>query len=1150
MDHSTIISSAEEQLRNYGIFLDGHDKKLTKILNNNQVANKERPLLREPLIQIDYAAQEEEFMLVKLLESERMLNKVLLTFGHLCAEIDDISREAKEMQLKFLFKDEELLVIMQNIVEGENEGELPSRNSSVNNNNNMVMLKMSESMEFLCQMQFLLQRCILLGNNLLHQCGAVLAHEKTSTGVEVKLVHICDYLSNLFMNILIFDEILYRSNFARYWPSYKKTIEAITQSGNSWDNCTTSELNGLRNCLQELDFLFTGCIFRHFLDSTFSIKEKIGPQGVGHLSQQFNEYLKLQLQEIDKTNPSELNAFSDTYNIIKLNAFCVVFHDFCGQVDTKSLKLLIELNGKHQAIMLIGNIPWSSSDFLRKNALTLIKTHEKLLMDFRRQQQLFLQHHGQKLTKDCRLYCSEISLWVLKIEKTLSCGPFELRIEQFKELTTLLVQGMRTSGHLSYLIKGIVNSHENLQIPMTKQTLLSICKLLEMLKMIQLSFNEHATNIAKVIHCILQYFQYKVLQLINACKKKIISSKLRDKSVDALAALKITERCLHGPPSKVRILVAKLAFDASSAKYKILSSEQQERFRNLIKRIELISDLQDNIHEMCDTSFLFWHQSILRAYLKQIVDKKLDFNSFQHLIQASTECGNTLNFLNLKDLNLSNDLQKSTYEIIRSEIISKLCAQIEIFLRLEVHANLQVEKMNPFEQGINDYKELINVCPLQVNGNYVILKDHIENYLSAMFYNLTTISLHDWKTYEEMRHLANYRLLLHPVEDYLPNQTLEQGIDILEIMRKIHIFVSKYVYNMNSQIFVEQQSSNKHLDTIGIRHVANSLRTHGTGVINTTVNFTYQFLRQKFYTFSQFLYDEQIKARLMKELRSFAERKQQDEYPLYPYERADAFNKDIRKLGLANDGQTYMDLFRKVITHVGNAMGYIRLVRSGSIHANYSASLYLPKFDENLKFVSQCKEQQLSDEVQMAAGNVETNIQNLAKSFADNTDYFKLLVEAFQPFFRNPHNLHLRNFYLIVPPLIMNYVEYMLAVKSKINKKDREEAVLFDDGFAVGLTYILKLLNQIGDFNSLEWFSTVRERFEAERRKIKEMLLEINSVANNTAARTNTNTAAKQASENEKLQQTLVLTERRINAHQMEYNLLRYNLCSAKIFFQ
>lgn len=236
------------------------------------------------------------------------------------------------------------------------------------------------------------------------------------------------------------------------------------------------------------------------------------------MTQQFNDYLKQQLQDIDKTNPSELNAFSDTDNIIRLNAFCVVFHDFCGQIETKSIKHLLELNAKHQAIMLIGNIPWSATDFLRKNAFSLIKTQEKLLVDLKRQQQIFLQNHGQKLTKDCRLYCADITLWMLKVNKALSYGPFELRIEQFKELASLLVEGIRTAGHFSYLVKAIVSAHENLQIPMTKQILLSICKLLEMLKMIQLCFNQHATNIAKVIHCILQYFQYKVLHLLNACK--------------------------------------------------------------------------------------------------------------------------------------------------------------------------------------------------------------------------------------------------------------------------------------------------------------------------------------------------------------------------------------------------------------------------------------------------------------------------------------------------------------------------------------------------------------------------------------------------------------------------------------------------------
>jgi hypothetical protein len=62
-----------------------------------------------------------------------------------------------------------------------------------------------------------------------------------------------------------------------------------------------------------------------------------------------------------------------------------------------------------------------------------------------------------------------------------------------------------------------------------------------------------------------------------------------------------------------------------------------------------------------------------------------------------------------------------------------------------------------------------------------------------------------------------------------------QGLDVLEIMRNIDVFVSRYLYNLNNQIFVEAESDNKHLNTINIRHVANSIRTHGAGIMNTTV---------------------------------------------------------------------------------------------------------------------------------------------------------------------------------------------------------------------------------------------------------------------------------------------------------------------------
>lgn len=51
---------------------------------------------------------------------------------------------------------------------------------------------------------------------------------------------------------------------------------------------------------------------------------------------------------------------------------------------------------------------------------------------------------------------------------------------------------------------------------------------------------------------------------------------------------------------------------------------------------------------------------------------------------------------------------------------------------------------------------------------------HVTHYLDTTFYNLTTVSLHDWKTYGDMRNLAEQKYGLVMIEPQLPSQTLEQ----------------------------------------------------------------------------------------------------------------------------------------------------------------------------------------------------------------------------------------------------------------------------------------------------------------------------------------------------------------------------------------
>lgn len=145
-----------------------------------------------------------------------------------------------------------------------------------------------------------------------------------------------------------------------------------------------------------------------------------------------------------------------------------------------------------------------------------------------------------------------------------------------------------------------------------------------------------------------------------------------------------------------------------------------------------------------------------------------------------------------------------------------------------------------------------------------------------------------------------------------------------------------------------------------------------------------------------------------------------------------------------------------------------------------------------------------------------------------------MLVKAFSPFFQNNRNPHLKLFYLIVPALILNYIEYIVSVKESVNKKTKDYGCFTDDGFAMGLTYVLFLLNQITDFSSLNWFEAVRQKFSKELDQLEKARDESNH----------------SLTDDKKLQQTLALSEKRIKFFLHEFDLLHCSLNSAKVFFQ
>lgn len=564
------------------------------------------------------------------------------------------------------------------------------------------------------------------------------------------------------------------------------------------------------------------------------------------------------------------------------------------------------------------------------------------------------------------------------------------------------------------------------QVPMTKSMLLDISLLVELLKGIEFTFIRKDAEIVEARVHMLQQLAAASVDVLRPVRAKLESSrKLDSNRLDTLTVLSILQTSLMSFESLSYCRQAALQLTAAMVSASAQFAEAESaRLRSYVRRMVTLASLSTMVYDACNTQFLYYHrESLLPISVSAFFSNptSLGTHKLQYLVAAFADgvraCASVSH--DAVDSFISQYRDFILLQL-RKEIVEPLCRAIETDLRLHIHTKhlSHMDSTNPKSPDTRPLRPYLDIAPIHVLGEVMSIKAEVCHYMDYTFYNLTSVALHDWRTYSDMRSLAEEKYGLKLLDNYLPMGSLDQGLDVLQIMRNIHIFVGRFTYNMNTQQFVEfrPDKASKHINTIKIQSIAASLRQHGLGVLNTTVNFTYQFLSQKFNIFSQFLFDDYIKAHLSREYRWYKKHKNSSEVNnMYPYDRALKFVRDIRKLGVNETGKSFLDQFRILITEIGNALGYVRMVRSASMYYCSEAVKFLPDVDKVISFEAHAGNgtsaapvaaegeatpaappaedgANLSEETVRAGKNLDSVIGTLVDNFSEGSDYFKVRV--------------------------------------------------------------------------------------------------------------------------------------------------------------
>ncbi|CAD5211962.1 unnamed protein product [Bursaphelenchus okinawaensis] len=925
-----------------------------------------------------------------------------------------------------------------------------------------------------------------------------------------------------------------------HFKEYRDSITIVAQNPGQF------ELNSERDRLQLLvdltgiveQELFSDLILKSFCESNID--------GIFSKNKQFLERFRTIISDsLYKWDQVAQTDFPDRQCLIVLCNLTVFYsHLTHSNPDKKLIKQISTTQRRLIGFHLVGDIIFMPLMFLNSNLHSSSVRH-LVTPSLDEATNLMLTQQSEQLQRETQLATEIVNEWKAETRNVIKDSGSGLGNGTANQLTVLrlnaVLKGARLADRVGRLVKCILNAHLFKDRPISRSNALYLFKLIEIMKTVKFTMTYYWNDVIEWIQQAKQYWSKSFVRIIEGIRSVMGNSSKNDPYyLDVLSSLQLASLYVSNSTSKQALMASGMALDMANYLKNLRNSEILE-VDEIMVRLDSICNIEDILDRVTGCSFLYFHRELTSIYLEALITMDLNVDGVKKFFDALGDSMDVMKDCRHKPVDkLVDEFRNGVFALVDETLVEKLSTMIENDLRVLAHSRQNIDEdfietevfktkkaKNVYlfenQEKFQRIRELIEMEPLVLCGRQLHLKEKVEHSIQKVFYELTVVALHDSETYAQMRLLAKKRYNLQLLDSYLPHMVIDQGLDILKVAASLDSFVENYCYDLKEHAFYEKKSATKMLNVMRVENVVSSIKTRGMGVVHNTLNVAYTLLKKKLKLLSQLMFTEQIKLQLVKDIRHY--RDNIDELDqMYPVRRAEKFNASVGKLGTAPNGRTYLDAFRQVLIEIGNTLGFVRMLQSAILSVN----CFTAEFDG-------------TDDDETVAGPSNPLItfydclSNAMTPFLKESDYIQLMCQVFSKELRNMDRFsHLRNLFILIPPLSINYVEYLFSSKTrslKTNAPDHE-LIFVEDGFPMGVAFVMSLLNQDYFFDSLNWFDSVKN--------------------NLNGATQNTQKEEQNALKNKDnfFAQTLAIRLARFQEIDAEFDYLKYNLQSARMLFK